>query len=118
MRRFHFRRADGIRAIENLPLQVGEVDLVRIGDGELADAARGKVERRGTTQAAGADDKRVRRAQPLLPLDSYFVEQDVAAVAEELLVVQVENVNEKVSSFSRPAWSVRPRAPGLSGARP
>jgi len=32
----------------------------------------------------------MRGAQPLLPLDADFVEQDVAAVAEELLVVQAE----------------------------
>jgi hypothetical protein len=30
----------------------------------------------------------VRRPQPLLPFDPDLVEQDVAAVAEELLVVQ------------------------------
>ena len=110
MRRFHFRRADGIRAIENLPLQVGEVYFVGIGDGQLADAACGKVKRRGTTEAAGADDERMRRAQPLLPFDPYFIEQDVAAVAEELLVVQVVKASRKISSPLRRAWSARPKA--------
>jgi hypothetical protein len=95
-RGFDFWRADGIRAVENLPLEVGEVDLVRIGDGQLADAARGEVERRGTTEAAGADDERMRGAQPLLALDANFIEQDVAAVAEELLVVQwAENLDSR-----------------------
>ncbi len=89
-RRFHFGRADGIGAIQDLALQVSEVDLIRIGDGQLADAARGEVERCRATKAAGADDQRVRRAQPLLPFDPYFIEQDVAAVAEELLVVQFD----------------------------
>jgi hypothetical protein len=107
-RSLYFGYADGIRAVKNLPLQVGEVDLVRVGEGEFADAAGGEVERRRASQAAGADDERMRRAQPLLALDPYLIEQDVAAVAEELLVVQTV----KVSSFSRPAWSARPRASG------
>jgi hypothetical protein len=111
-RGFDFRRADGIGAVENLPLQVGEVDLVRIGDGELADAAGGEIERRGAAEAAGANDECVRRAQPFLPFDPYFVEQDVATVAEELLVVQVVNVSEKINSPSPPAWFARPKAPG------
>jgi hypothetical protein len=101
-------RADGIGPVENLALQVGEVDLVGIGQGKFADAAGGEIERRRATQAAGADDERVRRAQPLLALDPYLVEEDVAAVAEELLVVQVG----KISSLLRPAWFARPRASG------
>jgi hypothetical protein len=88
LRRVDFCFADRIRAEEDLPLQVGEVDLVRVGEGQLADAAGGEIERRGAAQAARADDQRVRRSQPLLALDPDFIEQDVTAVAEELLVVQ------------------------------
>jgi hypothetical protein len=87
-RRFHFRRSHGIRAVKNLALQVGEVDPVRIGNRQLADTADGEVERRRASEAARADDERVRCAQPLLSLDADFLEKDVAAVAEELLVVQ------------------------------
>jgi hypothetical protein len=108
LRCFHFGRADRIGAVENLPLQVGEVDLVGVGEGEFADAAGGEVERRRASQATGADDQRMRRAQPLLALDPYFIEQDVAAVAEELLVVQIV----KISSILRPASTARPRASG------
>ena len=110
--RFYFLRADGIGAVENLALQVGEVDFVGVGEGDFADAARGEVERRGTTEAAGADDKRMRGAQPLLSFDPYFIEQDVAAVAEELLVVQVAKASGKISSPLRRAWSARPKARG------
>jgi hypothetical protein len=111
----HFGRTDGIGAIEDLALQVGEVDLVGIGDRQFADAARRKVERGRAPQAAGADDQRVRRAQPLLALDPDLIEEDVAAVAEELLVVQVVKPGVKAgakisSSSSRPAWSAPPRA--------
>jgi hypothetical protein len=83
-----FRRAHARRAVQDLPLQVGEVDLVGIGEGQLADAAGGQVERGGAAQPACADDQRGGRAQPLLPLDPDFGKEDVAAVAEELLVVQ------------------------------
>ncbi len=77
-------------------MQIGEVDLVRIGDRQFADAAGGEVERRRASEAARADDERMRRAQPLLPLDPYFFEKNVAAVAEELLVVQwVENLDSR-----------------------
>jgi hypothetical protein len=106
-RRVDLGRADGIGAVEDLPLQIGEVDPVRIGEGQLADAAGGKVERRGAAEAAGADDERARVAQPLLALDPDFGEQDVPAVAEELLVVQ-----EEISSTFRPAWSARSTAAG------
>ena len=58
----------------------------------MADAAGGEIERGGTAQSACADDQRARRAQPLLPLDPNLGKEDVAAVAEELLVVQLAGV--------------------------
>jgi hypothetical protein len=54
----------------------------------------------------------VRRAQPLLALDPDFIEEDVAAVAEELLVVQVAKPGGRFSSAWSPAWSAPPRAAG------
>ena len=69
-------------------MQVGELDLVGVGDGQPADAGGGEIEAGGATEAAGADDQRMRRSQPLLAFDPDFGKKDVAAVAEELLVVQ------------------------------
>jgi hypothetical protein len=86
------RTTDALRAVEDLALQVGEVDRVGIGQRQLADAACCEVERRGTAEAAGADNQRGRSAQPLLPLDPDLGKEDVAAVAEELLVVQLAGV--------------------------
>ena len=83
-----FRRADRISAVEDLALQVGKVDLVGIGEGQLADAACCEVEGGRTTQAARADDERARRAQAFLAFNADLRQQDVPAVAEELLVVQ------------------------------
>jgi hypothetical protein len=82
-----FRAADGGLAIEDLPLQVGEVDLVAVDEGEVADAGGREVERRGAAEAAGADDQGRGGAQPLLPLDTELGKEDVAGVAEKLLVV-------------------------------
>jgi hypothetical protein len=86
------RAPDALRAVEDLALQVGEVDLVRIGEGEPADAARREVQGRRAAEAAGADDQRGCSAQPLLALDPDLGKEDVAAVAEELLVVQFVGV--------------------------
>jgi hypothetical protein len=88
-RRFDFPHADRVGAIEDLPLQVGEIDLVGVGQRQPADARRGEIEGRRAAEAAGADDQRGCRAQPFLPLDADLGEQDMPAVAEELLVVQL-----------------------------
>jgi hypothetical protein len=80
-------RTDRIGAIEDLALQVGEVDLVAIGEAQLADACCRQVERCGAAQTAGADDEDLGGTQLLLPLDADLVEEDVPAVSEELLVV-------------------------------
>jgi hypothetical protein len=53
----HFLRADRVGAIEDLALQVGEVDLVGIDEGEAADAGGGEVERGRATEAARADNQ-------------------------------------------------------------
>jgi hypothetical protein len=87
--RLDFAHTDRVGAIENLPLQVGEIDLVGVGQRQPADARRGEIEGRRATEAAGADDQRGCRAQPFLPLDADLGEQDMPAVAEELLVVQL-----------------------------
>ena len=87
--RFDFPRTDRVGAIQDLPLQVGEIDLVGVGQRQPADARRGEIEGRRAAEAAGADDQRGCRAQPFLPLDADLGEQDVPAVAEELLVVQL-----------------------------
>ncbi len=88
--RFDFPRADRVGAIEDLPLQVGEIDLVGVSQRQPADTRCRKIEGRRAAEAAGADDQRGCRAQPFLPLDADLGEQDVPAVAEELLVVQLE----------------------------
>src|SRR5258707_8902588 len=114
-RRLDFLRTDGVRAIENLALEVGEIDLVGIRDDQAPKAARREVERRRAAEAAGADDQRRRGAQPLLPYHPDLGEKDVAAVAEELLVVQLRT--SSAWRWRRSAWCWRASAAGPSRAR-
>jgi hypothetical protein len=81
-------RANVVRVVQDLPLQVRKIDLVRIGEGEPSEAACREIQRSGAAEAAGADDQRASRAQPRLSFDPDLGKKDVAAVAEELLVVQ------------------------------
>jgi hypothetical protein len=48
-RRLGLARADRVGAIEDLALQVGEIDLVGVGDGEALKACGGEIERRRAT---------------------------------------------------------------------
>src|SRR5258708_5757484 len=80
--------ADRVGSIEDLALQVGEVDLVGVCEAQPADAGSGEIQRSRAAEAARAYDHYLACAQLLLPLDPDLVEEDVAAVAEKLLVVQ------------------------------
>jgi hypothetical protein len=81
-------RAHRVAAVEDLALQVGEIDLVGVGESQAPDARGREVKRRRAAEAARADDYSVCSPQLLLPLDPDLGEQDVAAVAKKLLVVQ------------------------------
>jgi hypothetical protein len=87
-RRLDLRPADRVGAVEDLPLEIGEVDLVAVGEGQAAEPGSGEIERSRAAEAARADDQRRGRAQLLLALDAELGEEDVTAVAEKLLVVQ------------------------------
>jgi hypothetical protein len=50
--------ADRRGAVENLALQVGEIDLVRIGEGQASEPGGSEVQGRRTAQAARADNQR------------------------------------------------------------
>jgi len=52
LRGFDFHRADRVGAVEDLTLQIGEVDLVGVGDGQAADAGGGEVEGGWAAEAA------------------------------------------------------------------
>ena len=91
-RGIHLRRADCLRAVQDLALQVREIDLVCVGEREAPDAGGCQVQGGRAAEAARADDQRARTLQPLLAFDPDLGKKDVAAVAEELLVVQFVGV--------------------------
>ena len=73
--------------MHDLALEVGEIDDVAVGHGDAAHAARGEVEERPGSEAAGADDERARGEEALLRVLAETVEQEVAAVTQPLAVV-------------------------------
>ena len=78
--------ADPCLGVDDLSLQVGEVDRVVVNQRDLSDAGRGKIKRRRRTQTTSTDDQCVRGQNIRLTFDAEFVEQDVTAVTEKLLV--------------------------------
>ena len=61
-----FAFADLLRRKLNLPLQVGEIDLIIIDDRQITDTCRGEIERRRTAQPARADNDNFRCKQRIL----------------------------------------------------
>jgi hypothetical protein len=76
--------------VNDLALQVGQVDVVVIAEREPPDAGRSEVERDRRAEPACADDEGMCGEQPLLAFDADLGQQDVAAVAQQLLVAEVD----------------------------
>jgi hypothetical protein len=60
--RTHFGFADLIGAVEDLPLQVGEIDGVIIDDADSSDAGRRKIGKHRRAESTRADAKHPRGA--------------------------------------------------------
>jgi len=74
--------ADRIGEMHDLPLQIGQVDVIVVADREPAHAARRQIKRYRRAEAAGTDDQDMRVEQLLLAIDFDFGQQDVAAVTQ------------------------------------
>ena len=98
-RRIDLRLPDVGRRVENLALQVGEIHAIVVAQRERADAGGGEELRDWRTEPADPDDQRVRLREARLRVRPELVEQDVAAVAEELGVVhQASGIRHRVSA--------------------
>ncbi len=84
--------ADRLGAVQDLPLEIGEIDHVAVDEPDRADARRGQVEGRGRTQSAGADDQDLGLVQLLLPLAADIRQNDVPAVALYLGVGEIHMI--------------------------
>ena len=80
--------ADVFGAVDHLALQVGVIDHVEIDQADAADAGGGEVEAQGRAEAAGADQADVGVLQLELPFHADFGHDQVAAIAQDLVLVQ------------------------------
>ena len=74
------------RRVEDLPLQVRVVDDVEVHEPERSHPGRGEVERERGSESARADAEHLRRLEPLLPLHAHLRHDEVARVAQDLVV--------------------------------
>ena len=77
--------ADVGLAVDDLALQVGLVDGVELDDAERADPGRGQVQQRRAAQPAGPDHQHPGVLQPLLPVHADVGDDQVPAVAADLV---------------------------------
>src|SRR5438552_6469513 len=84
-RRIRLRRAEALRRVNDLALQVGRVDDVRVDDAERSHARGGEVERGGRPETAGADEEHLAAKELLLPGLTDLGDEQVPAVALRLL---------------------------------
>ncbi len=86
----HLGLADRGGAVENLPLQIGEIDRIAVSQHQRTDAGGSQIQRGRRTQAAGTEYQHARGTQLFLPFDADLRQQDVAAVAQQFLIVHAE----------------------------
>jgi len=77
-----------VGGVDDLALEVGHIDDIEVDHTDGAHAGRGKVEQARGTQAAGADEQRLRAQQPGLTFRTDLGDEQVAAVALLLLATQ------------------------------
>jgi hypothetical protein len=73
--------------VDDLALQIGQLHHVVVAQGERAHAGRGQIHGHRRAQAARANHQDVAVQQAGLAGDVYLGQQDMAAVAQQLLVV-------------------------------
>ena len=88
LRRGELRAADVTRAVQDLTLQVAGVDVVEIDDAERTQAGSGEIERRRGSEPARADAEHAAGLQLALPFDADLRQDQVPAVALDLVVGQ------------------------------
>jgi hypothetical protein len=64
------RLPDIVGPVEYLPAEIGRIDRVEVAEHDVADAAGRQVTRRGTTDAAHADQQGGAGADALLPVSA------------------------------------------------
>ena len=78
----NLRPAYRVGDMQHLPLQVGQVDRIAIGQRQRAYTRCGEIHRRRRSKPASTNDQRTRIEQLLLAFDANLGEQDVARIAQ------------------------------------
>src|SRR3989338_3246836 len=73
--------------MNDLALQIAEIHRVVVAQGQPSDTAGGEIQRGRRTEPAQTDDEHFCIEQALLPLNADLRQQDVPAIAQQLLVV-------------------------------
>ena len=83
--RFDFGATHVADPVEDLALQVGDVDLVKVNDAQLPDTGGGQIDGGRAAQPTGANEQHLAVEEFDLPLFANVVQDRVAAVANALL---------------------------------
>ena len=84
-RAFRLAGADGGGCVDDLPLQIGERDRIRVDNGHVTDARCGQIGDGRTAQPAGAHDQHACAFQLLLRRPAKPLEHQMARVAPGFL---------------------------------
>lgn len=87
--RFGLADPDTVGRVQDLALQVAQFNVVVICQGNVPHAGSGQVAGHRGAQATGTDNQYASSLELFLAFNAQFVEQDVAGVTQELLVVEV-----------------------------
>ena len=74
--------------VNDLALQIGVIDDVEVNNAERADAGRAEIKRQRRAESARADAEHLRGFQLELPRHADFRHDQVARVAQDLVVIE------------------------------
>ena len=74
--------------MENLPLQIRQIDNVKVDESESADSGGSQIERNWRPEASRPNDEDARFLERALPGITHLRQDDVAAISNQLFVCQ------------------------------
>ena len=77
---------DVLRAVNDLPLQVGEIDDIEIHEADSANSGRSQIKTERRAESARADQQNARLLQLQLTFHAHFGHDEVAAVTEDFVL--------------------------------
>jgi hypothetical protein len=78
--------ADVGSKVDDLALEVGKIDHVKIYQSDASDTGSGKVESEGSTQSAGSDEQDFGLLELELAFHPDLRDDDMAAIPEDLIL--------------------------------